>query len=147
MCWPQGHEGGRPPSPWHDTQTDAPRSHRQHSDHQSDVTWASWRLKSPATRLSVQQLVQASNKEDIKVLPYHWSFVVTDSPRKRPVMLKVSPLYDVIIPNLRHTIAGNWRTLTVHLLVLNTATPLLALCVIRRVAAASIWRLHVILGQ
>ena len=30
-----------------------------------DVTWASWHLKSPPTRLLVQQLVQTNNKENI----------------------------------------------------------------------------------
>ena len=34
----------------------------------SDVTWTSWRLKSPVTRLFVQQLTQANFEGKIKVL-------------------------------------------------------------------------------
>ena len=34
--------------------------------HCSEVTWAPWRLKSPVTRLFVQQLVQTSIKENSK---------------------------------------------------------------------------------
>ena len=39
--------------------------------HYSGVSWVSWRLKSPATHLLVQNLVQASSKWNIKVL-HHW---------------------------------------------------------------------------
>ena len=38
--------------------------------HYSDITWASWHLKSTETRLFVQQLVQTHNKENIKALHY-----------------------------------------------------------------------------
>ena len=41
--------------------------------HYNDVTWASWRLKSPATRFFVQQLVQLTTN-NIKA-PHHWSFL------------------------------------------------------------------------
>ena len=37
------------------------------------VTWASWRLTSPANMLFVQQLVQADRKVSIKA-PHHWPF-------------------------------------------------------------------------
>ena len=38
--------------------------------HYSKVTWASWHLKSPATRLLVQQFVQDNSKENIIALHY-----------------------------------------------------------------------------
>ena len=68
--------------------------------HMSDVTWASWHLKSPATRQLVQHLVQANMKGNIKGL-HHWSFVrrihlsSVDSPHKGPVMQKVLPCHDI----------------------------------------------------
>ena len=39
----------------------------------SDITWASWRLNSLATGLSVQQFVYANNKENIEN-PYYCRF-------------------------------------------------------------------------
>ena len=57
--------------------------------HYSDVTWASWCLKSSATRSFVQPLFQANFKESIKAL-HHWLFVRgnPDSPHESPVMRK-----------------------------------------------------------
>ena len=59
----------------------------------SDIRWVSWHLKSLATRLLVQQLVKANNKETSTCLHY-WPFVrgihlsQVDSPHKGPVMQK-----------------------------------------------------------
>ena len=50
----------------------------------SDVTFTSWRLKSPAPSPSVQLFVQAHIKENIKA-PRHWP---VDSPHKGPVAWK-----------------------------------------------------------
>ena len=41
--------------------------------HNSDVTWASWHLKSPATQLFVQQIVLANMNESINTQHY-WLF-------------------------------------------------------------------------
>ena len=46
--------------------------------HQSGVTGALWRHKSPATRLHVPRIVQASNKENIEA-PLHWRISPTKS--------------------------------------------------------------------
>ena len=45
------------------------KSHTQW--HYNSVTWASWRLRSPVTRLFVQQNVEANNKGNIKA-PHCW---------------------------------------------------------------------------
>ena len=56
-----------------------------------DVTWASWCLKSSATRFSVQQLAQAPQQTKTKY-PHYWIFArgihrsPVDSPHKGPVM-------------------------------------------------------------
>ena len=47
--------------------------------HNSGITWVSWHLKSLATRLLMQQLVQANAKENIKV-PHHWAFCEGNPP-------------------------------------------------------------------
>ena len=39
--------------------------------HYSDVIWALWRFKSPASRLFAQPFIQAQIKENIKA-PHHW---------------------------------------------------------------------------
>ena len=62
-------------------------------DHCSDVIWASWRLKSLATRLFIQGLVNNNNKENIKA-PSNSSFegnlpkTVRDRSLQRPLMQK-----------------------------------------------------------
>ena len=64
--------------------------------------WASWRLKSPANRLCVQQLVQANIKEII-IAPHSGPFVrgihrwPVDFTFKGPMMPKASPFHDVIM--------------------------------------------------
>ena len=59
------------------------RSHTTNSIHilvklycavSSDVVWALWRLKSPATRRVIQQLAQANKTGKVKG-PYYWPFV------------------------------------------------------------------------
>ena len=47
--------------------------------HNSDVKWASWCLKSPATQMFVQQIVLTNNKGDFTA-PCHWLFVMHWSP-------------------------------------------------------------------
>ena len=85
--------------------------------HYSDVTWASWRLELSRILLSVQQLIQANNKEILKLCitdplwrGYHrW---LIDSPHNGPIMQKVFSCPDVII--WHHVImidpgAGEWE--------------------------------------
>ena len=66
------------------------------------VVEASWRLKSKADRLIVEQHTQANNKGYIKAPPY-WSFVrgihrwPVDSPHKGTVMQQSFPCPDVIM--------------------------------------------------
>ena len=55
--------------------------------HHGDVTWASWRPKSPITQLVVKELVRANIKENIKV-SHLWP---VDSHHRRPVKQKVFP--------------------------------------------------------
>ena len=61
---------------WHMylTKMSVSKTHRFAWPHYSYISWASWCLKSQANRLFVKQLIQASNKTDIKV-PRHWPFV------------------------------------------------------------------------
>ena len=73
------------------------------SEWDTDITRASWRLKSqPATGLFVQQLVQANNTENTKG-PHYWLFVrgilmlTVESPDKCPVIRKTFPFYDVVM--------------------------------------------------
>ena len=59
-----------------------------HSSHYSDVTWAWWRLKSPATRLFVHTSICSINKKNVKAPHYrpslrifngeHWFSVTKD---------------------------------------------------------------------
>ena len=44
------------------------------TDRFNDVTWVSWRFKSSAIQLIVQQFIQSNNNENIDV-PYDWPFV------------------------------------------------------------------------
>ena len=59
--------------------------------HYSDITWASWQLKSSAIRWLVHQLVRSKVKGNIGA-PHYWIFVKeihrsdVVSPHKRPVM-------------------------------------------------------------
>ena len=68
----------------------------------SDVTWTSWRLKWPTTRLFVQQFTQTNIKRNIKG-PRPWSFVrgnhwsPVNSHYKGPATRKTFPCDDVII--------------------------------------------------
>ena len=68
----------------------------------SDVTWTSWRLKWPTTRLFVQQFTQTNIKRNIKG-PRPWSFVrgnhwsPVNSHYKGPSTRKTFPCDDVII--------------------------------------------------
>ena len=67
------------------------------SIHQSDVTWASWRLKSPATRLSVELFVIKKNiKARFTTLEIRWWQM--GSPHKGPITRKVFACDDVIMP-------------------------------------------------
>ena len=72
--------------------------------HYSGATWASWRIKSTATRHFAQQIVQADIEENIKTL--HWSLSrgihrwPVDSSYKAPVMRKSFPCQNVIIPEV-----------------------------------------------
>ena len=66
--------------------------------------WARLLLKSPASRLFIQPFVQVLVKENIKA-PCHWPLRGeftddgwVDSPHKGPVMRKMFPLDDVIMP-------------------------------------------------
>ena len=67
--------------------------------HYSDVTWSSWYLKTPATELFVEQLVQGNIKRNIKD---HWTFVrgilqwLVDSPHKGPVTQTAFPCHDIL---------------------------------------------------
>ena len=56
--------------------------------------WAWWRLKSPASRLFTEQVIQVEIKENIKV-PRHWPFV--RGSHKWPVTRKMFPFDDVIM--------------------------------------------------
>ena len=75
----------------------APCSHRwlPYTLNGSDVTWASWLLKSLATKMFFQQLVQAYGKENVE--GHYWPFVrgihqsLVDSPHKGPVIQKALP--------------------------------------------------------
>ena len=62
--------------------------------HFNDVTWASWRLKSPSTWLFIQQLVRAKNKEtsnsDLRVFCGGNPPVISGS-KKRPTMRTTFP--------------------------------------------------------
>ena len=60
--------------------------------------WASWRLRSSANWLFVQELVHGDNKANIKA-PHHWAFVRSpaDSPHKGPVMWEAFPCHAVIM--------------------------------------------------
>ena len=68
--------------------------------HFSAITWASWRLKSPASQLFVQRFVQANIKSNIKA-PHHWPFakgihqLPVDSLPKGPIMRKAFLFDDV----------------------------------------------------
>ena len=70
------------------------------SCHFIDMVWASWHLKSLATRLHVHQLVHVIDKENTKALFYRsvmrevhlWPM---DTPQKRPDMWKAIPRHDV----------------------------------------------------
>ena len=70
-----------------------------HCVHCSDVTWASWGLRSPGTWLFIQQV---NSNENLKA-SHHWPFVrgihqpLVDSPHKGSVMLKTFPCYDIIM--------------------------------------------------
>ena len=67
--------------------------------HYHMVTWAPWRLKTPTTRLFVQQ---GGIKVNIK-FPHHWPFVrgfhrsPVESPHKGPVMRKAFPCHGAIM--------------------------------------------------
>ena len=72
--------------------------HCHESPHQNDVTWASWRIKSPADRFG-QQLFEANNKERPSLLNLceginHWP---VPYPHKGPVIGKSFPCHDVIV--------------------------------------------------
>ena len=77
----------------------------QHQARYNDVTWASWRLKSPVTRL-FWQFVQAINKGHIKGV-YYWHVKVAkgiqwwpvDSPHKGTIMQKAFLCHDVVVRN------------------------------------------------
>ena len=66
------------------------------------VLWASWHLKSLATQMFIQQLVQASIKATLK-LCITWLFLreiyqwLVDSPHKGPVMWIVLSCHDVMM--------------------------------------------------
>ena len=65
------------------------------------VTWLSWRLKSSATHLLFQKLVQAISKRNIEV-PHHWPFVGGPTgddgfTPQGPVMRKAFSSHDVIM--------------------------------------------------
>ena len=70
--------------------------------HYSDVTWTSWRLKSPATSLFVQPLVQVHIKEKHQS-PTSLALVrgihrwPVGSPHKGPVMRKMFLFADAIM--------------------------------------------------
>ena len=65
-------------------------------DHHNDVTWLSWRLKSPATRMIVHSL---SDQYHRKIGNSHHKFFVRPvvSLHKAPVMRQTFPYHDVII--------------------------------------------------
>ena len=92
---------------WHGTSIVVPTmAARQHAlslwCHCSDVIRSSWRLKSPETRLFVQQLIHLNNKENI-IPPHYWPLVKgihrwsVNSPHKRPVIWNVFPYHGVIM--------------------------------------------------
>ena len=64
--------------------------------------WVRWSLKSPASRLFTQPVIQAQIKENIKALR-HWPFVwgihrrPVNPPHKGPVTRKMFPFDDVIM--------------------------------------------------
>ena len=63
--------------------------------------WSRWRLKSPASRLFTQSLIQAQIKENIKI-PCHWPLCgeftgPMNSSHKGPVTRKMFPFDDVIM--------------------------------------------------
>ena len=69
--------------------------------HYNDVTLTSWRLQSPAPRLSVEQLVQDNINGNGKG-PHHWPFArwintcPVNSPRKGTVKRETFVCHDVI---------------------------------------------------
>ena len=70
-----------------------------------DVTWAPWRLKSPATPLYVQQTLQVNKRDNIKMLyqlPFlWWDWRRENSPYKGTVMLNAFPCRGVIVKCLQ----------------------------------------------
>ena len=69
-------------------------------NHDSDVSWVWWHIKSLATYMFTHQLVQDIIKESIRAQHYcplrgiQWWLV--DSPHKGPVMWKMHPIYDIM---------------------------------------------------
>ena len=83
-----------------------------------DVTWGSLLLKSPATRLFAQLLIQANNKENIKAPHYLWLWPVVS---QRPVLRKTlhfmkSSFHSTVIATGMMTLSnGNIFRVTGHL--------------------------------
>ena len=69
--------------------------------HYSDITWASWKLKPPATWLFVGQLVPADNISIIKAEHYLLFVWLVDSCHKGQVIWKVFSCHDIIMV-IRH---------------------------------------------
>ena len=69
-------------------------------DHNTDVTWTPLRLESPATRLFIQQLMCANDKDNIEapqLLEESTNIALVDSHHKGPVMRKSFSDHDVIM--------------------------------------------------
>ena len=85
--------------------------------HLSDVTWAPSNLKSPATPLFVEQIVQACNKANIKALR-DWLFLSPAvSAHKGLVMLKTFPCHNIIMEIVKLQ-AVRWLFALCELLIL-----------------------------
>ena len=71
--------------------------------HHTEVTWASWRLKSPARKLIIQQIPQANNNKNTKA-PHCWSLIKViyrgGMPHRRPIIyiLRLSQCKPAALP-------------------------------------------------
>ena len=72
------------------------------SVHNSDVKKSSWRLKSRATRLCVQELVRANNKENVKALDFWLSVRGIHPPVTGGVPLQRASNVEIVTMPWRH---------------------------------------------
>ena len=73
-----------------------PETLNHYHTHYTDVTWTLWRLKSPVTRVFIQQLVQTMSTTEISVLcmtdPFRGIRILpAGPPHKGPIMWQALP--------------------------------------------------------